>query len=248
MILTPLRQFLARVRSRFLSHEQDEHPFDQQNGVDTSGLLYADALTSGHAHDFFSEGYYATAPSLFHGAMARWQATLSGPAIEDYTFIDLGCGKGRVLMMASTLPFRAVLGVELNEKLARTARRNLVEWFRSPRACHAVRVVGGDVLDLAFPDGPLVLFLFNSFDAEIVRGLLERLAKASQSHSSPIDLIYIHPEHDSLVRRSAGMHLLVDEEIAFSTEDAAADAFEVSIDQCCIYRWNGSVVQNSGHP
>ena len=133
------------------------------------------SLTTGHPNDFYSEGYYATAPSLFfHGALARWQMTLSGPSIEDYTFVDLGCGKGRVLMMAVEYPFRSIVGIELNAKLTRIARRNLAKWMRSPRACRAVSVVEGDVLQLPIPDSPVVLFLFNSFEAEIVRRLLDR--------------------------------------------------------------------------
>jgi SAM-dependent methyltransferase len=230
-----LRQLAGKIRGTRPA-EQSRHPFDVPHGVDTSGLLYADALTTGHPHDRYSEGYYATAPSLFHGALARWQVTLSNAPLEDYTFIDLGSGKGRVLLMASDYPFRAVMGVELNAKLARVARRNLAKWMRSPHACRAVSAVQGDVLETPIPDGPLVLFLFNAFEAQIVTALLERLVAASRARTAPIDLIYIHPEHDALVRQTPGMQLLADENIAFSPEDAAADAFQVNVDQCCIYR------------
>ncbi len=234
-----LRQLVADMRCRIFPPQQATHPFDRLHGVDTSGLLYADTLAVGHPHDFYSEGYYATAPSLFHGALARWQSTLSGSSIEDYTLIDLGCGKGRVLMMASEYPFRAVAGVELSAKLARVARRNLAKWLRKPHASATVNLVQGDVLQLPIPDGPLVLFLFNSFEAEIVKRLLGRLVEASQTRSAPIDLIYIHPDHDNLVRQTAGMNLLANENIPFSAEDTSADAFEVDVDQCCIYRLDG---------
>jgi hypothetical protein len=131
------------------------------------------------------------------------------------------------------------VGIELNAKLVRIARRNLAKWMRSPRACRAVSVVEGDVLQLPIPDGPVVLFLFNSFEAEVVKRLLDRLAEISLTRTTPIDLIYIHPEHDNLVRQTAGVELLADENISFSAEDAAADAFEVNVDQCCVYRLAG---------
>jgi SAM-dependent methyltransferase len=234
--LTNVLRTLAESLRRSVPAEQRTHPFDRLHGVDTSGLLYADALATGHPNDFYSEGYYATAPSLFHGALARWQLTPSGPSIEDYTFVDLGCGKGRVLMMAFEYPFRAIVGVELNAKLAWVARRNLRKWMRSPRASRVVSVVEGDVLRLPIPDGPVVLFLFNSFEAEMVKRLLDRLAEKSQTRTAPIDLIYIHPEHDNLVRQTAGVQLMADENISFSAEDAAADVFEVNVDRYCIYR------------
>jgi len=70
-----LRSLLRRP-SRAASVETPAHPFDVAHGVDTSGLFYPDKLPTGHVHDRYSEGYYATAPSLFHGLMAQWQATL----------------------------------------------------------------------------------------------------------------------------------------------------------------------------
>jgi SAM-dependent methyltransferase len=243
-----IRQLVAAIRERFSSQQQRTHPFDRLHGVDTSGLIYAGALATGHPNDLYSEGYYATAPSLFHGTVAQWQARLSGLCLADYTFVDLGCGKGRVLMMASEYSFRAIVGVELSPKLAHVARKNLAKWIRKPRACRAASVVEGDVLQLAMPDGPVVLFLFNSFELEMVRQLIERLAEASRTRSAPIDLIYLHPEHDNLVRRTAGVERLADENIAFSLEDAAADAFEVNVDQCCIYRIAGRLLAKSGQP
>src|SRR5215472_14281461 len=99
------------------------HPFDVRFGVDTSGLMYADRLATGHEHDRYSEGYYATAPSLFEGAMSLWMSSLEADArVEDYALVDLGSGKGRVVMMASGYPLRTVRGVELHAGLVRVAR------------------------------------------------------------------------------------------------------------------------------
>jgi SAM-dependent methyltransferase len=130
------------------SQAEPAHPFDREHGVDTSGLYYADRLPSGHAHDRYSEGYYATAPSLFHGAMSLWMNSLgAGMRVEDYCFVDLGCGKGRVVLMASGYRFRAVRGIELNADLVRVARRNLRRWRRAGKAvCRDAGVDGGDVL------------------------------------------------------------------------------------------------------
>ncbi len=239
---------LRRVGDPARRRDRAIHPFDLQYGVDTSGLLYADELASGHAHDKFSEGYYATAPSLFYGAMSRWNRLLAGRTVEEYAFFDLGCGKGRVLMLASKYGFRSIAGVELSPKLARAARANLAKWLRQPWACGNVSVAEGDALALQLPPGPVVLYMFNSFDAKIVTALVDRLVEQSRSRSAPIDLLYVHPEHDRLVRQRDGTALLADEEIPFTAEDAAADAFDVRFDQCCIYRIEGSLFAKSGQP
>jgi hypothetical protein len=245
------------------SQSEPAHPFDLAHGVDTSGLYYADRLPSGHAHDRYSEGYYATAPSLFHGAMRLWMGTLppaaEGPRdqgnegtrkptnrpgaaarIEDYTFVDLGSGKGRVVMMASEYPFRAVRGIELNAGLVRRARRNLRRWMRGGRGvCRDVRVEPGDVLGLDLPEGPVVLFLFNSFGAEVVGPLMEELAGAVRGRRAPVDLVYVHPDHDGLVRGTPGVELLRYAEVAFHEEDARADLFGVGSDVCSVWRLRG---------
>lgn len=108
----------------------DDHPFDRRYRVDTAGLFYADQLVTGHERDAESAGYYATAPSLFCGALAEWMATLPeiGLTLSDYAFLDLGCGKGRIVLLASEYPFRQVTGVELHPGLAAIARRNLRLW------------------------------------------------------------------------------------------------------------------------
>lgn len=220
-------------------YERAPHPFDLAHGVDTSGLLYMDQLVTGHPHDRFSEGYYATAPSLFRGALSLWARTLNGYSVDDYAFIDLGCGKGRVLMMASEYPFRSITGVELNPALVESARTNLRQWMRSPRACQDVSAMPGDVLEAPLPESPIVLFLFNAFERELVRTLLDRLQDRASRRRVPIDLIYVHPEHDDLVSAAPRVETILNEQILFSAEDAAADAFQVNFDQCCIYRIRG---------
>jgi SAM-dependent methyltransferase len=263
--------FAHRLRSLLtwpspsLIPNEPAHPFDRAHKVDTSGLYYADRLPTGHPHDQYSEGYYASAPSLFLGALAQWQATLPAAAglpaadglpgpglrVADYTFVDLGCGKGRALLMASMYPFRAVRGIELNAKLVRVARRNLRKWTKGGRAvCADVQVICGDVLGpkhdpvlerVLDAGGPVVLFLFNSFAAEVLAGLMQKLAGAARPpRQTPIDLVYVHPEHDRLVAATPGIELLRHAEIPFTYEDVQADLFGVSSDISSVWRLGAS--------
>ena len=235
-LLLQIRQLFRRHFLGKASNDGGIHPFDRRYGVDTSGLLYADALSTGHARDGANEGYYATAPSLLDEALALWQTTLGGYSLEDYTFIDLGCGKGRVVLLAAGYPFRAVTGIELNPELARTARANLRRWPSTRRACLAVQVVVGDILELKLLPGPVVLYLFNAFDRSVARAFLARLEDATRSRTAPIDLIYMHPDQADLFEASPVVEVLADADLPFSQEDAAADAFEVDHDQCQVFR------------
>ena len=222
--------------SRLFPPREPRHPFDRAHGVDTGGLIYADGLSTGHEHDIHSSGYYASAPSLFRGAIEHWTATTSPFHISDYSFVDIGCGKGRVVLLASEYAFREIVGVELNPQLASTARRNLRRWMRRKRACRNVRIADGDAVSFPLPDGPVVLFFFNSFEEEMVRLWLDSLVEAAATRSAPIDVIYLHPEHHKVVCATPGIRILTDIDLVLSTEDAASDAFGVSFDRCTIYR------------
>ena len=236
-ILNPASVLWIGPRRRLFPSREAKHPFDRTHRVDTGGLIYADGLSTGHEHDRHSAGYYATAPSLFRGSVELWRETLTrtGCALEDYTLVDIGCGKGRVLMLATEYTFREIVGIELNPGLVKIARSNLRKWMRRTRAKPPVRIIQGDALTAPLPDGPVLLFYFNSFERELTEMWLPRLGELATHRSSPVDLIYVHPEFDALVRK-AGMRVLKEADIWFSEEDAEADVFGVTSDQCAIYR------------
>jgi SAM-dependent methyltransferase len=222
----------AAAVSRML-HGEKKHPFDRAHGVDTGGLIYAAGEQARH-----NAGYYATAPSLFRGAMGLWRETLAGTGfgVEDYTLVDIGCGKGRVLMMATEYPFREIVGVELDPGLARIVRKNLRKWMIRTRARARVRIIEADALALVLPDVPVALFYFNSFERELTGQWLSRLAALARIRTAPLDLIYVHPEFDALVRQLLCIQALAQADLPFSEEDGEADVFGVSSDQCAVYR------------
>jgi hypothetical protein len=235
---------------RLLPWTKKKHPFDRAYGVNTDGLIYADPRAQGHAGGRHNAGYYATAPSLFRGAIELWRGTLAGTAYveEDYTLVDVGAGKGRVLMLASAYGFREILGIELDPRLAQVARKNLCKFGRKRQASHPhlksemwgtqlVQIIEGDALAAPLPDGPVALFYFNSFEREMMDLWLARLGEIAPRRPWPLDLIYVHPEFDGLVRQVPGVQALLITEVPFSAEDAAADAFAVSSDLCAVYRW-----------
>ena len=107
------------------------HPFDVEHGVLTSGLVRGKHLATGHRHDRHSTAYYGIAPSVLEGLCARWRATSLVAPPCDYTFLDLGAGMGRAMLLASRMPFREVIGVELHPDLA--VREDRLEGTRSYR-------------------------------------------------------------------------------------------------------------------
>lgn len=166
------------------------HPFDIEHGTDTGGYLGPLEIVTGHAHDALGYGYSAIAPSVFREMIRRWRDTLAdpvrGPAA--YSFVDVGAGKGRALLLASELPFRKVIGVELSLELTRIAQRNVEHWQSAipmggrPRA--KMHVLTQDVLRFCWPRTSLLVYLYNPFACELVEALLERLEAAARRGSA----------------------------------------------------------------
>jgi SAM-dependent methyltransferase len=196
------------------------HPFDQRYGTDTSGLIGGGSLATGHPHDIYITAYAAIAPSRFEAALDRWRTTIGSMRVEDYTFIDLGCGKGRALLLASRLPFREVIGVELNAQLADIAQRNIESWNSLGNARSDITVQIGDATEPAFRAGPTLLFLYNSFSEPLIR----RLAKNLHEARVPlVDLIYQNADFAQAFTASLGYSELWCGSLPLSLEDTHAD-------------------------
>ena len=212
------------------------HPFDEEHGTETSGLVSGGGLASGHEHDQFSVAYYGISPSRMRRALARWRETSGTGEVGEYTFVDIGSGKGRAMMLASELPFREVVGVELSASLHAVAEKNLELWRASGRAVSPMRLVQGDALGLSLPGGRLLIFLYNPFLAPMMRRLLERVDAVAGDRRGEIDLLYVVPQQEAVFAEFARFERVWSERIGMSETDAAADLVSSPEDRVSLYR------------
>src|SRR5271155_1080663 len=114
----------SRRRQRYGDMEYDwEHRVNT-----TSGTVGWRARLLG----LFHSPYQPTDPALFHEMMASLSTFI---AFDTFTFIDIGSGKGRTLLMASEYPFRKIVGVELIQELHRAAAENLRAYQTPTQRC-----------------------------------------------------------------------------------------------------------------
>jgi len=216
-----------------------DHPFDKRYDLDTSGYISKRDLVTGHPHDVYITGYSAVAPSTFRQMCRRWVDTLASRArVEAYSFVDVGAGKGRALLLASELPFRKIIGVELSKDLARIASQNIAKWKRERAVRAPIRIVHQDVLQFRWPRTPLVVYLYNPFERELVEELIERLRWAAKAGSRCVDVLYLNPVFGHLLTRSGWFRELWSERIAMSKEDQNADPYATSTDLVSAYRFS----------
>jgi SAM-dependent methyltransferase len=206
------------------------HPFDQQFGVETSGLIPAEDLARGKRKDLHNAGYFGVAPSAFRQILERLHLDF-----EKYTFIDLGSGKGRALLIASEYPFHAIVGAELSPRLHAIAVANIAAYRGPAQQCRNLRSIEADATEFSFPAGPLVVYLWNPFEAPVFTSVLANLEAALARQPREIYIIYIQPDLEALLEASSSWRKLWRDEFQMSEEDYAAHAFPSRAETCSVY-------------
>ena len=190
-----VRELLTTIHNATHRHEpwMRKHPFDIEHKTTTYGFLPRWLLRSGGSADAHVTAYAGCQPSCLRRALSVI------PQPDSYTFVDLGCGKGRALIVASELPFRRVFGIELAAGLVAVARRNAKVIRRSHPERTEIEVVHGDATAVGLPDGSLVVFLYHSFGPELIARMLARIKQAAAGQAGPTFLIYENPVYGAMV-------------------------------------------------
>ena len=121
-----------------------------------------------------------------------------------FTFLDIGSGKGRALLLAADYPFRRIVGVELLPELHRIAQENIAKYASDSQKCSQLEIVCADATEFQFPADPLLLYLFNPLPEPALETTLTRLENSWRESERPIIVLYHNPvlEH-VFIRRTA---------------------------------------------
>ncbi len=188
----------------------------------------------------WNTAYYGIAPSIFDRALAL-VGTPAGSQQRDppdwsrFTFVDLGCGKGRALLLASRYPFRHILGIELDAALAATAQANLRR-FRAPwQQTHSLEVRHADATAADLPLTPLVLYLYNPFLAPALKRVLRRLRTSLRQHPRELWLIYINPPAAHVLHSFPFLRPVARTTLLLDPEDALPDRLGSTQEEVAVF-------------
>ena len=178
--------------------------FDRKFGVHTSGQIRQPNPSVEGTSAESGKPYDGSNPAHFKRIVENLEVRY-----ENYTFVDFGSGKGRVLLLASAFPFRSVTGVELSEELHEIAQRN-VELYKGPRVCNGVESFCMDAAQYPIPSGKSVLYFFNPFGHEVMARVLENVRRSFEEDPREIILVYMNPRHREVFDRADFLKRTVD--------------------------------------
>ncbi|WP_404369114.1 class I SAM-dependent methyltransferase [Sphingomonas sp. MMS24-J45] len=194
--------FLRQLTPAARAAARADQAFDRQWGTDTSRQIGMNALDFPVALKNGSFHYQASGAHVLDETIALARIN---PA--DYTFIDYGCGKGRVVLLAAAKPFARAIGVEYSAMLTQIAQANSATFLERGGAPITPEFWQGNAADYVPPLGALFCYLYNSFGAEILHGCLDRLEAAkAQNPARPILLAYVNPQCGDQVAARAAWH------------------------------------------
>jgi len=153
--------------------------------IDTS-YSHSDGFTQnryGDSIEYLPSGYTAITAMLRHIRFSK-----------DDVFVDLGCGKGRVIFAVATRRLKKVVGIELDKTLVDIARANLVK-FRKSKVSHSpIEILHLDVTAFDPKEGT-IFFMFNPFGHETTQHVLNRIKTGLVTHPRDIRILYSNPKH-----------------------------------------------------
>lgn len=165
-----------------------DHWFDLRYGTDTSGIIEVDRVETDSPNKKFAMRYEVTRARPLGRLLRRLDLPTDG------RFVDIGCGKGRVLMVAARHGFTRLTGVEYSPALCEVARRNLSLFRSKTGLSFEAEVVEADAAGYEIPADANVFFMFNPFYKEILDVVAGSITDSLRVHPRDVWLIYLYPE------------------------------------------------------
>lgn len=172
--------YRAHGIKRIWTHICETNLFDWQYGVDTETWM---PLSEYGATDTDMKHYQASFSGELKRAFRQLRSLCDTSA---YTFFDIGCGKGKVLILAEKyLHCANIVGVELNSALVDTARKNL------KKLSIDAEVVEANARDFNGYKPYSIVYICDPFGNETMQRMLEHITQQCDG----CYLIYNNPTH-----------------------------------------------------
>ena len=113
------------------------------------------------------------------------------------SIVDLGCGKGRVMMVAAHYGFKEITGIDFATELCDQAVLNMKK--KQEQFPGIVwRVINQNVENYEIAPGDSVFFLFNPFNQSVLKNFLMKLNISCDQFPRTVYFLYASPQYQKL--------------------------------------------------
>jgi SAM-dependent methyltransferase len=190
VLLLPYRIVKRYRRSLAVCKIVEGDGFDLEHSIETSARIHETDLEIADPNWIHASAYFPTPSRFLKEALAGLDIRF-----EDFTFVDLGSGKGRVLFMASEFSFRKIIGVEISPELHALSRRNIAS-YKGEQRCSDIHPVCMDFTKFEFPEAPLFIFLYNPASPYLTNVVARNLMRSLNKRPREVWILYVTPHKD----------------------------------------------------
>ena len=111
----------------------------------------------------------------------------------DGVFVDIGCGKGRVLLEAASFGFKEVRGVDFSHELCEIAKNNCNIYRDRTGIKTVIQIIKSDATKYTINADENVFFIADPFDDVVLSEIINRIAASLDTKHRKILIIYNNP-------------------------------------------------------
>lgn len=171
--------------------------FDIKYGIGTRKLIKLNDLTIKSNNKERGANYQATRVIPLRKLFHKIQLMIPAGSV----FVDFGCGKGRVLLIAAQFGFSQAIGVEFAHELCEIATHNCANYKAKTAVRTQFQIIETDVVDYPININENVFFMFNPFDEVVLGKVLKNITLSLKTLYRRILIIYYNPRYGNYIEK-----------------------------------------------
>jgi SAM-dependent methyltransferase len=181
-----------KALTRYVLHSKiydsiDDSDFDKKFHTNTAARIDHGDLNIPDPNAQRSATIYRTAPERF----IRFLIENLDIDFPEYDFVDIGCGKGRVLLVASSYPFRSIRGIELSRPAYIVAEHNLKIYRSVEQECFDIEIYNLDARNFEPNMTNTVYYFFEPFQFPTLVAVLARISSKLKGQGKSTKIICV---------------------------------------------------------
>ena len=162
---------------------------EKKFGIDTSKPIELSQLTITGGDIRHSSRYEAVNFYILEALLKRLREICA-----DNSFTDLGCGKGRAMVVAAHYGFTSIKGVDFAQEVCSIAEQHMQK-ISSQFPLMEYKVLCKNVLEYDIQPNESVFFMFNPFSDDTISGFLEKVNVSIEQYPRTIYFLYVSPRY-----------------------------------------------------
>jgi len=183
--------------------------YDFYCGIETRKNIELNQLNISSPDKINGRPYQGTRLRVFKKIMGKFSPFLP---LENSIFLDVGCGKGRVLFMAKSWGFEQIWGIDFSPQLICDCKKNLGQFAKkqknlNKRNRQKIKPILASASQFSSWNQVDIVYMYNPFDGNVLKKVMQSWEQQLATNKE-LYVIYVNPLRSYLFDLHPGAELL----------------------------------------